>query len=363
MFVVTNRVVHEGKTGLDVFGREPNPRGPNELRAIEITGSRPFRVKLLDDQLTHAEVEALARRLAKFGVQLDQTKDWFASLRVACEVFERALNERRHVLLFVHGYNNDMADVLRTAHNLERLYNLIVVPFSWPANGGGKVSGAAAYLSDKDDARASATALHRAVQRIGFYHGLFTEGLNQQLMDRATARHPNSPETAHALFVRLVNQQCRSTVNLACHSMGNYLLKYATRPSNSSLRDLVFDNISLVAADVNNPGHQNWVQVLPVRNRLYVTINENDYALRWSRRKPGDAQEERLGHHLRNLTASNAYYIDLTRNRGVGTGHSYFQGRPVTENATLKRLFSRIFEGDRAETSLEYHADINVYRT
>ena len=103
-----------------------------------------------------------------------------------------------------------------------------------------------------------------------------------------------------------MEQKCGSSLNLLCHSMGNYVLKYATRPGNSSLRGLVFDNIGLVAADANNPGHETWVQCLPAKNRLYVVINENDSALKWSRRKPGDEQKERLGQHLRNLRPARA---------------------------------------------------------
>ena len=65
----------------------------------------------------------------------------------------------------------------------------------------------------------------------------------------------------------------------------------------------------------------------------------------------------------RKLSAKNAYYIDVTRNRGVGSEHSYFKGAGLKKNTTLKRIFSRIFEGGRAEQLLRYHADINVYRT
>ena len=40
MFIITNRVVDDTKTGLDAFGKEPNPSGPNELRMVEVTGKR-----------------------------------------------------------------------------------------------------------------------------------------------------------------------------------------------------------------------------------------------------------------------------------------------------------------------------------
>ena len=312
MFVITNRVVAENKTGLDAFGKEPNPAGPNELRIVEVTGTSKFKVSVLKDQLKKPEVEALVK---KYKLAIDPGKPWFVSLRVACELFDRIQNEGKQLLLFVHGYNNDMQDVLRTANELEKLYRLIVVPFSWPANGGGKVSGAAAYLSDKDDARSSATALHRTVEKIHFYHQLLTESARAHFLKEAQAKHEDNREQAYARFTQLMEQQCKASLNLLCHSMGNYVLKYASKPGNSSLRNLVFDNIGLVAADANNPGHEQWVQNLPTRNRLYVVINENDSALTWSRRKPGAEQKERLGHHLHKLCAKNAYYVVVTRRR------------------------------------------------
>jgi len=360
MYVITNRVLHEDKKGLSVFGKEPNPLGPNELRLVKVAGSREPEVKVLEDELKLSEVKSLSTR---YNLDLDLKKKWYASLRVACELYAQAQKQKKHLLFFVHGYNNDISDVLRTANELESLYRVIVVPFSWPANGGGKISGTAAYLDDKDDARSSATAFHRAVQKIHFYHRILTKSIRTELLEKCNNRHPDNAGKARSMFTQEMGRKCQATLNLICHSMGNYVLKYASKPSGSSLRKLVFDNICLVAADVNNPGHESWVQTLPSRGRLYVVINENDSALKWSRRKPGAEQLERLGNHLRNLYAANAYYIDVTRNKGVGSEHSYFKGRSVRKNATLKRIFLRIFAGSKAETALKYHADINVYRS
>lgn len=358
MFVITNRALRNGD-GLDVFDKTPNPSGPNELRMVLVEGKRKPVVNVLSDKLTAAETKALA---TKYKLKIDTGAQWYASLKVACDLFESARKQEKHILFFVHGYNNDMGDVLKTAHELERIYNVIVVPFSWPANGRNKISGTLSYRDDKDDARASATALHRAVDKLSFYHQVMTEGVRTRLFEQAANKHKEDHERALALFTRLVERECTTTVNMLCHSMGNYVLKYATTPSGSSLRKLSFDNISLVAADANNPGHRTWVENLPVRNRLYVVINEDDYALKWSRRKPGDAQEERLGHHLKNLTAQNAYYLDVSRSRGVGKEHSYFKGGTVDNNATLRRMFAKLFEGSKAEVSMDFHADLNVYR-
>lgn len=44
------------------------------------------------------------------------------SLRVACEVMRQASQTQRHVLVYVHGYNNDMSDVVKTVEEIEALY-------------------------------------------------------------------------------------------------------------------------------------------------------------------------------------------------------------------------------------------------
>jgi len=360
MYVVTNRVLYADRGGLEVFGNEPNPCGPNELRLVEVTGNTRFSTRVLADELGTDEIRELAQR---FRLPIDVNDTWFVSLRIACELFDRARREGKHLLLYVHGYNNDVRDVITSAKALESLYNVIVLPFSWPANGGGSIKGTVAYKSDKDDARASATALHRTIGLMHKYHSLLTQGVQSDVMAIAQQKHPHNPEEARALFTRLLERECKLSLNLLCHSMGNYLAKYASQPGTSSLRQLVFDNIALVAADANNPEHDRWLRNFQTRNRLYVVINEEDYALKWSRRKPGGEQLERLGQHTRNLTSPNANYIDVTGNKGVGSEHSYFLGKAVASNASLKRLFRHIFEGGNAEAALTYHADRNVYRS
>lgn len=362
MYVVTNRKVNARKEGLDVFGNTPNTVGPNELRLVKVTkqGSH-YITELLTDKLTQAEVRELKRRHA---LDIDEREDWYASLQVACDLMEQAAREKRHLLIYVHGYNNDMKDVLGTAETLEALYNVIVLPFSWPANGGGAVSGTADYLDDKQDARVSMGALNRFFEKVQIYHEKLTEARREAFWQQALAEDGGrgNREAIQARFTQLLAEDCKVTLNLICHSMGNYVLKYALQPSAAAAAKLIFDNVSLVAADTNNAAHETWVQRIQFRNRLYVVINENDFALAWSRRKPGEAQRARLGHYLKNLFAANARYIDITRAEGVGNAHGYFAGDPVARNPALKAVFSDVFEGGRAEDRLAYAADINAYR-
>ncbi len=359
MYVVTNRFLDEDESGLDVFSDFPNEKGPNELRLVEVTRSgRKYSVDLLDEDIPAARKKALKDR---YSLSDSDLKNKYRSLDIADEMFTRAVKDKTHLLVFVHGYNNDMKDVIRTAEKLESLYKLQVLPFSWPANGGGPVSGTAAYLSDKRDARVSTGAFDRLLEKLHEYHGIFTFLQRDELWRRAADKHPDNHEAARAEYSRMQDRVCKVSLNLLCHSMGNYLLKYATKPSGAMMRKLVFDNVCMVGADANNKGHNSWVEGMQTRSGTYVVINENDSALKWSRRKPGEEQLARLGHYLKGLNADNANYLNVTPAAHVGDDHSYFKDDPVDRNAKLKAMFARLFEGGRPEEKMKYRADINAY--
>lgn len=357
MYVITNRKINKGK-GLGIFGKTPNPSGPLELRLVKVTRKgASWNTSVVVDRLSANEIKALKK---KFNLDIDVKQDWYGSLRVACELFERARNESKSILLYVHGYNNDIRDVLKTSEQLEKEHGVVVVPFTWPADGGGALSGTIAYKSDKSDARASEGALNRAVAKIQFFHNLLIEANKTKLQVRAQEKHKNNRQAAQELFSRLMSIECPTSLNLLCHSMGNYLLKKTLLNSGNATSQLVFDNACLVAADANNNNHAAWVGNIDVRKRIYIVINENDFALRASRIKPGDEQQARLGHYSKKLDSDNANYINVTEADKVGNMHSYFVGDAM-KNAALKTMFTGMFNGEAIESQLLYQTDSNTY--
>lgn len=359
MYVITNRAISNRKT-LSAFGKKPNSEGANELRLMKVTKSNDrWRVNAVADKLNPNTVKSLD---AKFSLGLDVKTTWYGSLKVACELFEQARKNQKSILFFVHGFNNDVEDVLKAAIEIEKLHNVIVVPFTWPANGGGAISGTLSYKSDKSDARASAGALNRAIGKIQQLHLLLTGARKKLLQERADKKCPDNPQAAHAHFVKLMEKDCAVTLNLLCHSMGNYVFKHTLSTSENASSKLVFDNINLVAADVNNSKHASWVGKLDVRKRINIVINENDSALKASRIKPGEEQLARLGHFTRELNSPNAHYIDVTDAENVESEHTYFKGDAVAKNALLKSMFTDMFNGCRVEHNLTYHADNNSYK-
>jgi esterase/lipase superfamily enzyme len=363
MYLITNRALYTADKklkGLDVFGKEPNQAGPNELRLLRVTrkAGDSWQVDEVNNKLELEKVKELKK---KFKLSIDVSKSWPGSLQVACELFEQASDQNKSILFFVHGYNNNVDDVVKAALEIERLYDVIVVPFTWPANGGGTISGTASYLSDKADARVSAGALNRVIGKIQQLHLMLTKGRREIIYARAQKKYPDNGQELQSYFVKLMEKDCAVTLNLLCHSMGNYVFKSTLKSGGNAASGLVFDNICLVAADANNKDHAEWVGQLDVRKRINIVINENDAALAASRIKPGEEQLARLGHYTRQLNCPNAHYIDVTDAERVGSEHTYFKGEAV-ENEMLRFLFKEMFNGRAVEQHLKYHADKNSYR-
>lgn len=360
MYIVTNRKINARYKSIRAFGNRPNEHGNNELRLAKVERRRGrFSVNVLQDELTASEKKKL---IEQFDLSVSANQTLYRSLSVACEVFTLAHAEQKPIVFYVHGYNNDVEDILETAEEIEQTYNVIVVCFSWPANGGGPISGTASYLSDKRDARASTEAFNRFVGKLQSLHALLLDGVKKSIDKKVSAKYPDNPERASELYAELIKKSCNIKLVLLCHSMGNYLLKHSLKTGESQLLNLTFDNICLVAADTNNASHPSWIDKLDVRNRIYVVINENDGALKVSRLKPGKEQKARLGHSVRELTSPKATYLDLTHAEHIGTDHSYFKGRAVSDKTAVWHIFDKLFSGQTAEELMQFFPPHNTYR-
>lgn len=367
MFLITNRCVDESRKDLSAFGSTLNEKGALELRVAEATrrgGS--WRVNILPDECTPAMIREAG--IVPEKDEKGRNRPVYASRYVARRLQEN-LRARQNdnpdripaLTLFVHGYNNDVGAVLDRAQAFEDLYGVEVVAFTWPANGGG-ARGVLSYLSDKRDALASVGAFDRVMILFDGYLKTLSGELVSNAETRATRRYgkQDNAEGWNSTFTNTMNAGCPFTLNLILHSMGNYLFKHYMNSTTYSGNRLIFDNIVMAAADTNNEGHAGWVDRIQCRRRLYVTINENDVALRASRMKAGEEQKARLGHWPYSLDSRRAVYVDFTDAERVGDSHAYFEGRPA-ENGGVRQFFDLALNGLPAEKGLDYDVARNLY--
>lgn len=314
MYVVTNRNLQPNAEPRHRFGPNFNELGPNELRLAEankIDGQ--WQVNILEDRMTYDGREMWASEAAFLMAQ------------------HRMRDTKTNCLFFVHGFNTDFDSALESAYAIQQIYNIEVVLFTWPSNGGG-AGGLLSYRDDKRDATLSVNALDRCLEKLIGY------------------------------FTQYADLACKQRFSLAMHSMGNYLFKSLLKSSVYQGETLLFDNIVMLAADVNNYDHAKWVDRIQYRNRLIITINEDDTALFASRAKSGEQQKARLGHWLRNLTAEQATYLDFTGAQYVKKSHNYFSDESVLRNARIKKVFEIAFNGGKAEDGLVFDAGTRAYR-
>jgi esterase/lipase superfamily enzyme len=368
MFIVTNREVDESKSGLEIFGKNPNKAGPNELRLVEANKvGRNWRIKLLPDDITPQmakEVGLVAETDPKTGKAKPIYASRYVARKLQARVNPTAVGLKgtagRNLVFFVHGFNNDMKAVLERALQFEKNYGVEVIPFSWPANGGG-IPGVASYKSDKRDALASTGALDRCIAKLHDYLQEIHKEYVAEVEAKANEKYANDAEKWDRFFNEQAQKWCPFTINIVLHSMGNYLFKNMLKSSSYRGDLLVFDNVVLVAADTNNEGHAEWVDRIQCRGRVLITINENDGALAASRLKMGEQQKARLGHYPYRLNSDRAVYVNFSEESYVGDSHAYFEGAPI-RNQKVKQFFQDAFDGLAAERGLYFDVANNMYK-
>jgi len=352
MYIVTNRSINESARGLQKLGSKPNAEGANELRLVEASKKAGrWHINILADKLD---------RKMKREIGLTGEETVYASQYVAQKLLKRVQQNKRNLLFFVHGFNNDFETMLERAEGFSRKYNVEVIAFSWPANGGG-ARGVASYRSDKRDARVSVGALDRCFTKIYGYLDEFNAVLNHSIKAKACKKYPGNHEARDQFITRMTEKACPFTVNMVLHSMGNYLYKHLLLSSIYRAHRLLFDNVIIAAADTNNAAHAGWVDRIQCRRRVYITINEDDSALMASRMKVGEEQKARLGHCLHHLDSRQAIYVDFTNAAYVKRSHAYFEGTSL-RNKAVKTFFHKAFNGQRVEEDLTYDSARGLYK-
>lgn len=365
MFMVTNREVDESQTTIEkAFSSRLNKLGANELRIAEVTKSgRRWSVRILPDQITKDMASEVGIEL-EMDPETNKPKPIFASRYVARKIVERVNPGKGkggvNLLFFVHGFNNDVKSVVERAERLQKEYGVEVIPFSWPANGGG-ARGVASYKSDKRDALASTGALDRTIARAEELLDEIHREHARHIERDADDKYADDAEKWDRYFSAATRKWCPFKISLMLHSMGNYVFKHLLGSTVYRGDRVVFDNVILVAADTNNEDHSVWVDKIQCRGRVYITINENDSALSVSRLKLGEQQKARLGHYPFRLDSRQAVYVDFTNQSYVTDSHAYFEGQSL-RNVKVKGFFHDALNGAIAESDFTFDVGRNMYR-
>ncbi len=247
------------------------------------------------------------------------------------QIFEQIRQEMQQqaedTLILVHGFNTSFRSALSTAallknvltaadplHPNQRL-RLNLVLFSWPSDGELLLSNPqardkVAYKNDRLNAAASGTAFARGFLKVADF-------INNSVPS---------------------DQQCRQSIHLLAHSMGNYVLRYALQEIKKQTSDQIpriFDQVLLMAADEDDDSFEfdHKLMSLPrLTRRVSAYFNNGDLALWASDNLKGNPT--RLGTdgplHPQQVPR-NVSLVDCTRvvdQAGDPAEHSYYVNVP-----------------------------------
>lgn len=229
----------------------------------------------------------------------------------------KQLPDKVQLLLYVHGFNNNMEpDIFENAMALQQLFDanspglVFVVPLIWPCDDDSSLAFADDYWDDQDAADASGLAFARMLGKFDDWR-------------RAKAQQ---------------EEPCLRRMNMLAHSMGSRVLKNALREwaekHASGNMPQLFRNVFLVAADLENEvledGRDGRYIVDSGRNTVVYFAND-DYAMPAS--KVANVRNKILSRRL-GMTGpesldklpSRVYEVDCDdfNNRFDRKGHSYF---------------------------------------
>jgi esterase/lipase superfamily enzyme len=215
--------------------------------------------KLSDNELTHqidlrnthyfVSSEA-ASKLTDLSRWQKVTGDAFRDMLVQeaskfPDVSDDSNEDQKHVSLFIHGYNNTWQEAVTRYCQIQRDIFAgkkglgIPVLFTWPSNGM-----AAAYLPDREDARASAPQLADVFVHLHEHLSVMQRAAASNLVRSGSVEGKNTTTL------------CRAKVSVIAHSMGNFVMQnalaIASRKINNPQLITLIHQLVMVAADVDN---------------------------------------------------------------------------------------------------------------
>lgn len=272
-YATNRRILAEGKT--PKFGDRFNEEGPQELRF----GS--------------AKVQKVKGKYAlKKVVLMPERKDKDLPSGVIFEDLRKAMADKRlDVICLIHGFASTVETALERAAEIKDKYKVggreaEVFVFSWPSDGA--VFPPTNYFEDRADAQASGIAMARAFFKLR----AFLDALDPK-------------------------QQCKQSLHLVAHSMGNYALRWAFQAIRVELGGRIprfFDNIFLMAADEDDDALHSAEKLALLPNlarNVHVYFSPDDRALVVSDITKGNP--DRLGSHgpaVRDGLRNNVVLVD-----------------------------------------------------
>ncbi len=248
------------------------------------------------------------------------------------QVLDRLYEQRKPIVFFVHGRGIEPQKSLRGAKftqglavaKLELGYDVRVLMFNW------------------DSAFRPPAFWDRSRPLSNIPQGAASLGSVLAALGLYRARHSATPAP-----VMLV------------HSMGSIVVQHCVASGRWPLGPSLFTQLVLTQPDADDRDHADWLDHLARRERVYVTLNRDDWVLKKSTDdRPEGVQALGLGTSQR--LAAHARYIDLSNMGALGNAdddHEVFGKGAMNGQLHVCQFFQQALRGETVVLDPELNVD------
>jgi len=220
-------------------------------------------------------------------------------------------------LLFVHGDGKTFIHAAARGLDIQNYHKINVIVFAWPSREVGKY-GSKQFKNSLINSKNSQKHFIEIIEKIDR-----VKNNNQEYF---------SNQRFSALF----------------HSLGNSFLElYATNLNNSTFNKIVFDNLILSAAAVNEKGHKEWIEKIHLQKHIINNSNMFDRNLNGLRII--SKYKFLLGERLSMPLSDSVTYFNFSNSVGgkwpPGRSHTFFVGEIPDNSKNINDFFNDIFHG------------------
>lgn len=338
VYFATNRNKVSDRKGY--YGKVVNPNGSDELRFGRVELDVPSKDLKKKGRTLRARIQRALDdeegSVVTYDEHLQPGANHALGSLAMFEELKPHMDEGNDVLVYVHGYSVSFVDAIASGITLKYKFaragrELQIVVFSWPSDG--KKVPKRVYSRDQRDGRASGPAIARGFLKLRD----FVKGIDDADL-------------------------CNGKIHLMCHSMGNYVLKYAMGHlvSLGSSLPRIFTEVISVAADVDDDAFEHnhkLAQVSEVARRVSIYYNQEDAAMSLSENTKGNPT--RLGHSGPRqplLVPGRVFNIDASALVAGAIEHHYHLEEIITDAA-------QVLQGRRQDdvSDRSYQASSNTY--
>ncbi|MFO8066258.1 MAG: alpha/beta hydrolase [Bacteroidales bacterium] len=215
----------------------------------------------------------------------------------------------KNIVLFIHGDSKTFRHAIIRGLEIQNLYNVKVIVFSWPSKD--------PNINGFENLKLSIENVEKSLEHFNLLLNFVSKIKNQE--------------------DDLKNDK---KMSLFLHSLGNYYLECMVRDDmQPDKKLLIFDNIIINSAAVKQKDHYLWMEQLKCQQNIYIISNKHDFNLKGARYFAGLGRQ--LGEIIDLPLAANATYINFSDAVGFTIptylSHTFFIGKmPQKYNSIFK---------------------------